>query len=105
MVIRGKQLPFPNVIGSFIISDLTKIGLEDVDFGWDKAVFAGTAKAVGVVNFFVPAKNKKGEVGTSVAISLPAPAMERFARELDNVLKQQPIEDNKSKSKRILSAM
>ncbi|GMJ11304.1 hypothetical protein like AT5G17540 [Hibiscus trionum] len=86
MVIRGKRLLFPNVIGSFIISDLTKMGLEDVDFGWGKAVFAGTAKAVGVVSFFVQAKNKKGEVGTSVEICLPAPAMERFAEELDNML-------------------
>ncbi|KAK8520070.1 hypothetical protein V6N12_004032 [Hibiscus sabdariffa] len=105
MVTTDKQLNFPNVIGSFIISDLTKIGFEDVDFGWGKAVFAGTANAVGVVSFFVSAKNKKGEVGTSVAICLPAPAMERFARELDNMLKQQLIEDNKSKSKRILSVM
>ncbi|GMJ11306.1 hypothetical protein like AT5G17540 [Hibiscus trionum] len=86
MVIRGKRLLFPNVIGSFIISDLTKMGYEDVDFGWGKAVFAGTAKAAGVVSFFVQAKNKKGEVGTSVAICLPAPAMERFAEEMDNML-------------------
>ncbi|KAL4325822.1 hypothetical protein GQ457_11G014550 [Hibiscus cannabinus] len=99
MVIRGKQLLFPNVIGSFIISDLTKFGLEDVDFGWGKAVFAGTARAVGVISFFVQAKNKKGEAGTSVAICLPAPAMERFVQELDNMFKQQEIEDNKSNGK------
>ncbi|GMJ11309.1 hypothetical protein like AT5G17540 [Hibiscus trionum] len=105
MVIRGKRLLFPNVIGSFIISDITKMGLEDVDFGWGKAVFAGTAKAEGVISYFVQAKNKKGEVGTSVAICLPAPAMERFAEEMDNMLKQQPIEDKKSKSIRISSAM
>ncbi|KAK8542872.1 hypothetical protein V6N13_136576 [Hibiscus sabdariffa] len=98
MVIRGKRLLFPNVIGSFIISDLTKVGLEDVDFGWGKAVFAGAANAVGVTSFSVQAKNKKGEVGTWIAICLPAPAMERFAQELDNMLKQQSIEDNKSKS-------
>ncbi|KAK8591416.1 hypothetical protein V6N13_031462 [Hibiscus sabdariffa] len=105
MVIRGKRLYFPNVIGSFFLSDLTKAGLEDVDFGWGKAVFAGIAKAVGVISLFVQARNKKGEVGTSVTICLPAPAMERFAQELDKMLKQQPIEDNKSKSNRILSAM
>ncbi|KAK8542873.1 hypothetical protein V6N13_136575 [Hibiscus sabdariffa] len=93
MVIRGKRPVVLDVISSFIISDLTKIGLEDVDFGWGKAVFAGTASAVGVTSFSVQAKNKKGEVGISVAICLPAPAMERFAQELDNMLKQQPIED------------
>ncbi|GMJ11313.1 hypothetical protein like AT5G17540 [Hibiscus trionum] len=99
MVIRGKQLHFPNVIGSLIISDLTKLGLEDVDFGWGKAVFAGTAKAVGVMCFFVQAKNKKGEVGTSVAICLPAPAMERFAKELHNMLKWYPIEHTEETKK------
>ncbi|KAK8542870.1 hypothetical protein V6N13_136578 [Hibiscus sabdariffa] len=52
MVIRGKRLHFPNVIGSFYLSDLTKAGLEDVDFGWGKAVFAGTANAVGVMRIF-----------------------------------------------------
>ncbi|KAE8733694.1 Benzyl alcohol O-benzoyltransferase [Hibiscus syriacus] len=99
MVIRGKQLLFPNVMGSYIISDLTHSGLEDVDFGWGKPVFGGVAKAVGVISFFTPRKTKKGEAGTLVPICLPAPAMERFAEELDNMLKQQPMEDKKSQSK------
>ncbi|KAK9012428.1 hypothetical protein V6N11_040482 [Hibiscus sabdariffa] len=97
MVIRGKRLLLPNVIGSFVISDVTKARLEDVDFGWGKAVFAGAAKALGVISFFVQAKNKKGEVGTLVPICLPAPAMDRFARELDKyMLKQQPTDNSKS---------
>ncbi|KAL4323103.1 hypothetical protein GQ457_11G014570 [Hibiscus cannabinus] len=91
MVIRGKRPVVLNVISSFIISDLTKLGLEDVNFGWGKAVFAGTPNAIGETSFSVQAKNEKGEVGTSVAICLPAPAMERFAQELDNMLQQQPI--------------
>ncbi|XWS57989.1 hypothetical protein CRYUN_Cryun09bG0220600 [Craigia yunnanensis] len=95
MVIRGKRLHFPTVIGSYIISDVTKCGFGDVDFGWGKAAFAGPAKGVGVISFFIQAKNKKGEVGTLVAICLPAPAMERFGKELDNLLKGQPT-DGKS---------
>ncbi|KAK8520074.1 hypothetical protein V6N12_004036 [Hibiscus sabdariffa] len=91
MVIRGKRPVVLNVISSFIISDLTKLGLEDVDFGWGKAVFVGTPNAIGETSFSVQAKNKKGEVGTSIAICLPVPAMERFAQELDNMLQQQPI--------------
>ncbi|KAG4166853.1 hypothetical protein ERO13_A13G158575v2 [Gossypium hirsutum] len=83
MVLRAKQLNFTKIVGSFVVSDLTKIGFEDIDFGWGKAVFAGAAKAVGVISFFVSTKSTKGEVGTSVPICLPAPAMERFEKELD----------------------
>ncbi|PPS07964.1 hypothetical protein GOBAR_AA12676 [Gossypium barbadense] len=83
MVLRAKQLNFTKIVGSFVVSDLTKIGFEDIDFGWGKVVFAGAAKAVGVISFFVSTKSTKGEVGTSVPICLPAPAMERFEKELD----------------------
>ncbi|TYG38146.1 hypothetical protein ES288_D13G198300v1, partial [Gossypium darwinii] len=74
MVLRAKQLNFTVVVGSFV------------------AVFAGAAKAVGVISFFVSTKSKKGEVGTSVPICLPAPAMDRFEKELDNMLKGHPIQ-------------
>ncbi|XP_022728565.1 benzyl alcohol O-benzoyltransferase-like [Durio zibethinus] len=87
MVIRGKRLHFPAVIGSYLISDVTKFGIDDVDFGWGKAVFGGPAKGLGVISFFIRAKYMKGEVGTLVPICLPAPVMERFAKELDNMLK------------------
>ncbi|XVF30603.1 hypothetical protein REPUB_Repub16aG0072600 [Reevesia pubescens] len=106
MVIKGKRLPFTPVIGSYIISDVTKSGFGDVDFGWGKAVFAGPAKGVGVISFFISARNKKGEIGTLVPICLPAPAMERFVKELENMLKEQPIEGEwKGKSIFISSAM
>ncbi|KAG4112454.1 hypothetical protein ERO13_D13G163300v2 [Gossypium hirsutum] len=105
MVARGKRIHFPNVIGTYIISDLTKVGFEDTDFGWDKAVFGGTMIAVGVISFLMPTKNKKGEVGSVASICLPAPAMERFEKELENMLKQQPSEGKKSKSISISSAL
>ncbi|KAH1032890.1 hypothetical protein J1N35_045064 [Gossypium stocksii] len=59
MVARGKRIHFPNVIGTYIISDLTKAGVEDIDFGWGKAMFAGPSIAVGVISFLMPTKNKK----------------------------------------------
>ncbi|MBA0572878.1 hypothetical protein Golob_000186 [Gossypium lobatum] len=91
--IRGKSLHVPAVIGSYGISDLMHMGFENVDFGrWGKAVFGGTAKTSGLVSFFIPTKNKEGQVGTLVPICLPASAMERFSNELDNMLKHQLIE-------------
>nr|KJB78759.1 hypothetical protein B456_013G017100 [Gossypium raimondii] len=57
--IRGKSLYVPAVIGSYGISDLMHMGVENVDFGWGKAEFGGTApKATGLVSFFIPTKNK-----------------------------------------------
>ncbi|MBA0874842.1 hypothetical protein Goshw_022901 [Gossypium schwendimanii] len=104
--IRGKSLHVPAVIGSNGISDLMHMGFENVDFGrWGKAVFGGRAKATGLVSFFIPTKNKEGQVGTLVPICLPASAMERFSNELDNMLKHQHIEGKKSKSILISSAM
>ncbi|KAK6243675.1 hypothetical protein QUC31_010084 [Theobroma cacao] len=92
MVIRDKQLHFP-VVRSFLISDVTNFGFGDVDYGWGKAVFGGPAKALGPISFLIQSKDKNGEVGTLVSICLPAPAMESFAKELDNILKGQPVED------------
>ncbi|KAE8707872.1 hypothetical protein F3Y22_tig00110372pilonHSYRG00231 [Hibiscus syriacus] len=55
----------------------------------------GELKKLSRLGNFKPSKSKKGEDGTLVPICLPAPAMERFADELD-ILKQQPMEDKKS---------
>ncbi|KAK5772817.1 hypothetical protein PVK06_049114 [Gossypium arboreum] len=105
MVARGKRIHFPHVIGTYIVSDFTKAGLEDIDFGWGKAVFGGPMIAVGFISFLMPTKNKKAEVGSVASICLPALAMERIAKELENMLKQQPSEGKKSKSKSISSAL
>lgn len=75
---------------NYIVSDLRRFDIGKVDFGpWGEPVYGGTAKA-GIatfpgVSFYVPFKNKKGENGTVVAISLPALAMEKFVEELNGV--------------------
>lgn len=89
MATRGR--PMFVMAGNYIISDLRHFDLGKVDFGpWGKPVYGGTAKAgIAVfpgVSFYVPFKNKKGETGTVVAISLPVRAMQRFVAELHGVL-------------------
>lgn len=89
MATRGR--PMFVMAGNYIISDLRHFDLGKVDFGpWGKPVYGGTAKAgIAVfpgVSFYVPFKNKKGETGTVVAISLPVRAMKRFVAELHGVL-------------------
>ncbi|OIW07861.1 hypothetical protein TanjilG_19962 [Lupinus angustifolius] len=86
-----KGRPYFTRAGSFMVSDLTKAGFRDVDFGWGKAMYAGLAKGglgdIPGVSFYVPYTNSKGEQGRVIPICLPEEAMERFEKELDDVLK------------------
>lgn len=61
-----------------------------VDFGWGRAVYGGPAKGH-VASFHIATKNKKGEDGIVVTLCLPKVAMERFVKELDQLLKDQPL--------------
>ncbi|KAF2555769.1 hypothetical protein F2Q68_00018380 [Brassica cretica] len=88
MATRGR--PMFVAAGNYIVSDLRHFDLGKVDFGpWGKPVYGGPAKtAIGsfiAVSVYMPFKNKKGETGTVVPISLPALAMEKFVEELNGV--------------------
>ncbi|TVU05126.1 hypothetical protein EJB05_48277, partial [Eragrostis curvula] len=66
----------------FILSDLTKLGFGDLDYGWGRPVYAPAAKAVDVLSFLGPLKNAKGVDGVVVPMCLPGPAMDRFVEEM-----------------------
>ncbi|CAK8570738.1 unnamed protein product [Lathyrus sativus] len=90
MVLKGR--PHFTVVRSFLVSDVTRAGFGEVDFGWGKAVYGGPAKGgvgavPGVASFYIPFVNGKGEKGLVIPVCLPAQAMERFVEELDSVLK------------------
>lgn len=90
MVTRGR--PHFTVVRTYLVSDVTRAGFGEVDFGWGKAAYGGPAKGgvgaiPGLASFFIPFTNKKGENGIVVPVCLPAPAMEIFVRELDSMLK------------------
>ncbi|KAH9771271.1 Hydroxycinnamoyltransferase13 [Citrus sinensis] len=90
MVIKGR--PHFAVVRSYLVSDVTRAGFGDVDFGWGKPVYGGPAKGgvgaiPGVASFYIPFRNKKGEEGIVVPVCLPAPAMARFVEELEKTLK------------------
>ncbi|KAL6218038.1 hypothetical protein ACLB2K_011255 [Fragaria x ananassa] len=95
LVIRGRP-PF-NVVGTYYVSDLTRAGFGDVDFGWGKAAYAGPPISgpwplARVTSFFIPFQDDNGEDGIVVPVSLPPPAMERFVKELDGMLKANAID-------------
>ncbi|KAL9675954.1 hypothetical protein QQ045_004163 [Rhodiola kirilowii] len=73
---------------AFVVSDLTRVGLEDIDYGWGKAVYGGPARIAatsGMATFFVPV-DRKGEKGIGFSIYLSPSAMDMFVKEIDGML-------------------
>lgn len=108
MVIRGR--PHFTVVRSYLVSDVTRAGFRDVDFGWGKAAYGGPAKGgvgaiPGVASFYIPFTNKNGETGIVVPFCLPGPAMDRFMIQLDSMLNSEKPTKNGKTSKFIASAM
>ncbi|KAM0935275.1 putative benzyl alcohol O-benzoyltransferase [Dioscorea sansibarensis] len=85
MVLRGRPHPRFTIAGWYLVSDLTRAGIENVDFGWGKAVYGGPAKGgigdVPLVSFYIPFRN-----GIVVPVCLPSAAMHRFAKEIESMI-------------------
>ncbi|KAK4430467.1 Benzyl alcohol O-benzoyltransferase [Sesamum alatum] len=91
MVIAGR--PHFAVKRTYIVSDVTRVGFADVDYGWGTAVYGGPAKGgVGVIpgltSFYISVKNNKGDRGIVVPICLQANAMEVFVTEFEKMVKR-----------------
>ncbi|RDY09997.1 Benzyl alcohol O-benzoyltransferase, partial [Mucuna pruriens] len=89
MVSKGR--PHFTVVRSYLVSDVTRAGFGDLDFGWGKPIYGGPAKGgvgavPGVASFYIPFKNAKGEEGLVIPVCLPSEAMDRFVKELDTLL-------------------
>ncbi|XP_050221518.1 benzyl alcohol O-benzoyltransferase-like [Mercurialis annua] len=108
MVVKGR--PHFTVVRSYLVSDVTRAGFGEVDFGWGKAGYGGPAKGgvgaiPGVASFYIPFKNKKGEDGIVVPICLPAQAMGIFVNELNSMLQNEERISSANKSIFITSAL
>lgn len=107
MVLKGR--PHFTVVRSYLVSDVTHAGFEEVELGWGKPAYGGPAKGgvgaiPGVASFYIPFKNSEGEDGIVVPICLPAVSMERFVKDLDCMLRGHPT--NRSTSTfNIISAL
>ncbi|KAG9443206.1 hypothetical protein H6P81_019060 [Aristolochia fimbriata] len=76
--------PFPLSLTqtTYIVSDNSRLGWTEVDFGWGKPVYAGPADATWVTYYSRSPRNKEGEVGIAAPIQLPKLRMERFVQEV-----------------------
>ncbi|XAR69225.1 methanol O-anthraniloyltransferase [Bertholletia excelsa] len=81
---------------NYVVSDISRLGLRELDLGWGKPVYGGTVGISGSpiypTSLCARCKNWKGEEGLLVPISLPESAMERFQKELSKLLTQEPVD-------------
>ena len=79
MAARGR--PRFAVARTYVVSDITRSGLSDVDVGWGRPVYGGPATAT-LATFHLAGRNEAGEEGVLVPMRLPAPAMESLKLEV-----------------------
>ncbi|KAJ3684686.1 hypothetical protein LUZ61_013850 [Rhynchospora tenuis] len=73
---------------TYLVSDITRAGLDAVDFGWGGGVYGGPATAVpAAASFFMKGRNERGEEGVVVPLCLPEFAMKRFVVEIEGLMK------------------
>ncbi|KAE8718582.1 Benzyl alcohol O-benzoyltransferase [Hibiscus syriacus] len=82
-LIVSRRRPNVNTVRSLLVSDLTRAGFREVDFGWGKAEFRGPANGEAIRSFYIPWKNKEG---IAVPVCLPAPVMDSFVKEINRML-------------------
>nr|BAC58010.1 alcohol acyltransferase [Cucumis melo] len=81
MVIKGR--PRFTELMRFMMSDITRIGFENVDFGWGKAIFGGPIIGGcgiirGMISYSIAFMNRHNKNSLVVPLCLPPPDMESF---------------------------
>ncbi|KAJ0793742.1 putative benzyl alcohol O-benzoyltransferase [Helianthus annuus] len=88
MVVKGR--PHYKTDSTYIVTSLTRGGLNKANFGWGEAIYAGPPNddqdIPGLFSMYLPSTNDNGESGIIVLIGLPIPAMELFINELKVML-------------------
>ncbi|WVZ96206.1 hypothetical protein U9M48_041873 [Paspalum notatum var. saurae] len=83
LALRGR--PCVALANLFLVSDNRRAGFRRLDFGWGEPAYGGPAATVFGVSFFAHAGS--GGEDVAVLIALPRPALDRFALEVETLLK------------------
>lgn len=86
LVLRGRP-PLART-NMFLLSDLRHVGFNSVNMGWGEPVYGGPSHVKFGNAFFVAVKNSDGEDAVAVPVALPRMAMDRFASEIQSLLKK-----------------
>lgn len=90
-LLASRKWPALVVDRTFIMSDLTTIGEDTIDFGWGTRIGGGIPMAADFLNtllsFFMKCKNANGDECTVLPVYLPKAAMEKFAAQISALSK------------------
>lgn len=89
MVLKG--YPKYRTRGNYLVGDTTRVGFDDVDFGWGEPVYGGPAGAIPFVSFYGRFRNSEGEEGIVVPMLLPPLVMKRFLSELVKITTEEHV--------------
>nr|GMC74399.1 Methanol O-anthraniloyltransferase [Ipomoea batatas] len=78
----------------FIATDLSRLGFDEMDFGWGNPVYGGTMDGGASATAITHARyrNSGGEDGVVVPVFLPPAAMKRFEAEMKKLIAFEPRE-------------
>uniref|UniRef100_A0A0E0KYB2 Uncharacterized protein n=1 Tax=Oryza punctata TaxID=4537 RepID=A0A0E0KYB2_ORYPU len=87
LVLRGR--PLLALANVFVVSDHRHAGFHRLDLGWGEPAYGGGADVVFGLGYLVAVKNGGDEENAvGAVVSLPRPAMERFASEMETLYTQ-----------------
>jgi hypothetical protein len=71
---------------TYMVSDWTRLGEDDVDFGWARRIGGGVAMPPSpLVSFNAKCVNSDGDESVIVMMTLPKTVMDRFEKEIDKI--------------------
>ncbi|XP_027166942.1 benzyl alcohol O-benzoyltransferase-like [Coffea eugenioides] len=105
-VLHGKP-GYSTLLKDWIVSDASRTGIDEVDFGWGKPIYGGTMDGGPTFNMTVYSRlrNTQGNDGLVVAVCLPVAAMENFQKEMEKMIKGPMDECNKFWHPKIISML
>nr|XP_027086689.1 methanol O-anthraniloyltransferase-like [Coffea arabica] len=105
-VLHGKP-GYSTLLKDWIVSDASRTGIDEVDFGWGKPIYGGIMDGGPTFNMAVYSRlrNTQGDDSLVVPVCLPVAAMENFQKEMEKMIKVPMYGCNKFWHPKIISML